>query len=154
MPHCLKLAIALAGVVLLGCAEESAETDEMTADTTAMEETATISLSDVAGTWNLRAVPETGDTTATEYQVEITADGWTMFLPDREPMVPQVSVSGDSIIVDAGPYESVRRAGVMVTTHAVYRLEGDRLVGKTVAHYSTTDADSVLHLNVEGTRAP
>jgi glucose/arabinose dehydrogenase len=154
MPRSLKLAIALAGVVLLGCAQEEAETDEAATDTTAMEETATFSLSDVAGTWNMRAVPQTGDTTPTIYQVEATADSWTLFLPDREPMVAQTSVSGDSIIVDAGPYESVRRAGVQVTTHGVFRLEGDRLIGTTVAHYTTADADSVLRLDVEGTRAP
>ena len=42
----------------------------------------------------------------------------------------------------------------MVSTHSVYRLEGDRLVGDVVAHYATTDADSVLQLTSEGTRAP
>jgi hypothetical protein len=156
MSRILKLALALTSMVLLGCAQEAAETDEMAADTAAMEETAAaISLSDVAGTWDMRAVPVTGDdTTPTIYQVEATADGWTILLPDREPMVAQTTISGDSIMVDAGPYESVRRAGVQVTTHGVFRLDGDRLVGTTMAHYTTGDADSVLQLTVEGTRAP
>jgi hypothetical protein len=33
-------------------------------------------------------------------------------------------------------------------------LEGDRLVGTTYAHYETSEADSVLELAIEGTRAP
>ncbi len=151
MMLCLLVA---GGLVVLGCERESAEeaTEEQAADTVAGS--AKISLADIAGTWDMRSVPETGDTTATVYQVEATADGWTMMLPDRDPIEGQVMTSGDSIVVDAGPYESVRRDGVMVTTHSVYRLEGDRLVGTVVAHYATTEADSVLRLSTEGTRAP
>jgi hypothetical protein len=63
-------------------------------------------------------------------------------------------IEGDSIIADAGPFESVRRDGVMVNTRTVYRMEGDRLVGVTTAHYETSGPDSVLILNTEGTRAP
>jgi len=151
----LKLVAALAGAFLMACAEEPAETDETAADTAAMEETAELTLADLAGTWTIRTVPQSGaDTTTTTYQLEATADGWTLLLPDREPLVAQTTVSGDSIVADAGPFESVRRAGVMVTTHSVYRLEGDRLVGTTVAHYANAGADSVLVLDAEGTRAP
>ena len=42
---------------------------------------------------------------------------------------------GDSIITDAGPYESVLRKGVQVNTRVVSRLRGDKLVGTTTAHY-------------------
>ena len=152
MRFCLVLA---GGMLVLGCESEPAEeaTDEQAADTVATA--ATISLADVAGTWDMRSVPETGpDTTATIYQVQVSADGWTLMLPDRDPIEATVTTSGDSIIVEAGPYESVRRAGLMVTTDSTFRLEGDRLVGTTVAHYETSDADSVLRLNAEGTRAP
>jgi hypothetical protein len=152
----MRLCLVLAGgLLVLGCERESAEeaTEEQADDTVAAA--ATISLADVAGTWDMRSVPETGaDTTATVYQVQATTDGWTLFLPDRDPIEAAVTTSGDSIIVDAGPFESVRRAGVMVRTHTAFRLEGDRLVGTTVAHYETSDADSVLLLHVEGTRAP
>jgi hypothetical protein len=75
-------------------------------------------------------------------------------LPDRDPLEAEVTTSGDSIVMVAGPFESVRRDGVMVTTHSVYRLEGDRLVGTVVARYETTEADSVLRLASEGTRTP
>lgn len=149
---CLILA---GGLLVLGCQREPSEepTEEPAADT--VTAATTISLADVAGTWDMRSVPETGaDTTATVYQIQATADGWTLYLPDRDPIEAVVTTSGDSIAVDAGPFESVRRDGVMVSTHTVFRLEGDRLVGTTIAHYETSEADSVLSLHVEGTRAP
>jgi hypothetical protein len=142
-------------LLIVGCQSEPAEeaSEELPADTVAAAPG--ISLADLTGTWDMRSVPISGeDTTATVYQSIVTADAWTMMLPDRDPIEGIVTTSGDSIMVDAGPFESVRRDGVMVTTHAVYRLEGDRLVGTTYAHYETAEADSVLNLATEGTRAP
>lgn len=132
------------GVLLLACRGKEAT-----------QEAATISIADVAGTWNMRSVPETGDTTAVvEFQIQAAADGWTLLLPDRGPIVATGMASGDSIVTDAGPYESVRRPGLMNTVHVVYRLEGDRLVGHGVVHYQTSEPDSVLSIHIEGTRAP
>jgi hypothetical protein len=152
----MRLCLVIAsGLILSACETEPAEqaTEELPADTVAAEPT--ISLADVAGTWEMRSVPETGsDTTATVYQLVASADGWTLMLPDRDPLEAEVTTSGDSIIMMAGPFESVRRDGVMVTTHSVYRLEGDRLVGTVVARYETTEGDSVLRLASEGTRTP
>lgn len=156
MQKALTLCLVIAGALFLpGCQSEPAEeaSDELAPDTVAAAPT--ISLSDIAGTWDMRSVPVSGaDTTSTVYQIEVTPEGVTYLLPDREPIVAVAVASGDSIIVDAGPYESVRREGLMVSTHSVLRLEGDRLVGDIVAHYTTTDADSVLNLTSEGTRAP
>jgi hypothetical protein len=151
MRRCLVLA---AGLLLLGCESEPVEeTSNLPADTAAVGPT--ISLADIAGTWNVRYVPESGDTTAvTNSRIEVTPDRWTLLLADRDPVEGVVTVSGDSILVVEGPYESIRRDGTMVTTHSVYRLEGDRLVGTVVARYPTGDADSVLVLQSEGTRAP
>ena len=155
MRKALRLCLALGvGLFLVDCESEPAEepTGELPADTVAVAPT--ISLADIAGTWDMRSVPVSGpDTTATVSQSVITPDGWTLMLPDRDPIQGVVTTSGDSIMVDAGPFESVRRDGAMVTTHAVYRLEGDRLVGTTIARYATTEADSVLELATEGTRA-
>jgi hypothetical protein len=156
MNKTMRLCLVMAtGLLLGGCANEPAEeaTEELPADTVAA--VPTITLADVAGTWDMRSVPVSGeDTTATVYQSIVTADGWTLMLPDRDPIEGIVTTSGDSIMVDAGPFESVRRDGATVTTHAVYRLEGDRLVGTTYAHYETSEPDSVLELATEGTRAP
>jgi hypothetical protein len=65
-----------------------------------------------------------------------------------------VSVNGDSIVTEAGPFESVRRKGVQVTTRTALRKVGDRLVGATRARYASTGADTVLILRTEATRAP
>lgn len=115
-----------------------------------------ISLADVAGTWNVRTTNEAGDTTLVEFQMVATPDqaGWTYTFPGRKPMpVRVIAVDADSIVTEAGPYESVLRKGVQVTTRSVTRRQGDRLVGNTVAHYST-GTDTMLHLKFEGTRAP
>ena len=155
MHRASRLCLALiSGLLAAGCRSEPADqaTEELAPDTVAAAPT--ISLADIAGTWDMRSVPvSSGDTTATIYQLQVTPEGVTYFLPDRDPIQAVAVASGDSIILDAGPYESVRRAGLMVSTHSVLRLEGDRLIGDVVAHYTTTDADSVLQLTSEGTRA-
>jgi hypothetical protein len=114
-----------------------------------------ISLADIAGTWSMRYVPASGDTSAvTSSEIRVTPESWTLHLPGRDSVEGVVTASGDSLIVLEGPYESVRRDGIMVTTESVYRLEGDRLVGTVVARYPSSGADSVLVLSSEGTRAP
>jgi hypothetical protein len=150
MIFCLALTSAS---LLLGCESEPAEESmEPVADTVAVAPT--ISLADISGTWDVRYVPESGDTTVTTSRIQVTADGWTLHLAGRDSIQGRVTTAGDSIVVVEGPYESIRRDGIMVTTYSVYRLVGDRLVGKVVARYPTGDADSVLVLRSEGTRAP
>lgn len=117
---------------------------------------ATLTFGDVAGNWSMRSVPESGDTTATTYVLTATNDssGWKLAFPKGPTVAARVAAAGDSIVADAGPYASVRRKGVQVTTHSVFRRQGDRLVGTTVAHYKTSRPDSVLNLRTEGTRQP
>jgi hypothetical protein len=145
---------------LVGCAKS----DETTTDTAAGTASATtaapaeITLADIAGKWNLRAVPESGaDTTPTLSELNISTDtaASTMTFPNRPPVKTRlVTIGGDSIVTEAGPYPSVRRKGVQVTTHAVLHLRDGKLVGNTVARYKTTGPDSVLRLRTEATRAP
>jgi hypothetical protein len=151
---------ALLCVLLAACAREEAGEGE---DTAVMEDTMAvapepvgISLADIAGTWLVNARSEAGQAVP-QFELMATADpsGWELRFPDRDPIQMRVvEVTGDSIVTEAGPYESVLRPGVQVTTHAVYRLEGDRLIGTTVARYETADADSVVIVHSEGTRAP
>jgi hypothetical protein len=67
-------------------------------------------------------------------------------------MPVQVSTSGDSIMISAAPYASVRRKGLQVSTAGVLRLQNGDLVGSNTAHYKTKTADSVLVLTTSGTR--
>jgi hypothetical protein len=116
---------------------------------------ANINLADVAGKWNMRSVPTSGtDTTPTTYVMTATntTTGWTLTFPGRKPMPVQVSTGGDSIVITAAPYQSVRRKGMTVSTAGVMRLQNGDLVGSTTAHYKTKSADSVLVLTMTGTR--
>jgi hypothetical protein len=158
MMRCATFLSCCTALAVLGCAssDEQAATDTATGAVAATTPAA-ISLADVAGRWTVRAVPETGDTTAVVSQLNASADtaGWTMTLTNRPPIATRVVlVSGDSIVTETGPYESVLRKGVQVRTRSVMRLRDGRLVGTTVARYSTTGADSVLTLRTEATRTP
>ena len=149
-----------AAAIVAGCAK----TENAPADSSAVVESSTTStasgtlnLADVAGKWNMKAVPMSGDTTTTNYVLTATGntDGWTLTFPGRPQPVPvKVKVDGDSVMLSAGPYPSVRRPGIQVTTYSIARLQSGRLNGTTTAHYKTKGADSVLALTTSGARAP
>jgi hypothetical protein len=152
------LPLSLAALLVAACTRPDAVP---AADTTAVTQepaAAALSLADIAGRWNVVSTPESGpDTTPTPYTMTTTAttDGWTFEFNNRPGTVPlrNVMVDGDSVMSEAGPFESSRRAGVQVSTRSVMRLVDGRLVGTTRASYATTGADSVLVLRVEATRA-
>ncbi|MGI9075855.1 MAG: hypothetical protein ACR2G6_00825 [Gemmatimonadaceae bacterium] len=156
-----RFALFCCMAAILACAKSD---DEVVSDTAAgmttmpqPEAPAMISLADVAGKWQMRATPESGkDTSTTIYVLNATANtsDWSITFPNRPPVPMQVTTDGDSIMADAGPYQSVRRKGVQVTTHSVLRLQNGNLAGTTVARYTTSGPDSVLNLRAEGTRAP
>jgi hypothetical protein len=153
--------------VLAGCAKKdnaatdstsamaSSTTTSTTATTTPAPAPAPINLADVAGKWDMHAVPVSGDTTSTNFVLTATGttSGWSIKYPGRAAVPEQVTVAGDSIITTAGPYPSFRRKGVTVTTNGVFRLQNGSLVGLNTAHYKVKTADSVLVLNTTGTRA-
>jgi hypothetical protein len=154
---------------LVGCArtENRAATDTATGAVAPTGESAaatstagtsnTVRLADVAGKWRVKAMTEAGDSVL-GFVMTATADssGWTNAYPNRRAPVPMrvVAVAGDSIVTEAGPYESVLRKGTQVRTHTVLRRQGDRLVGTTTARYQTTGPDTVRRFHMEGTRMP
>src|SRR6266496_4797880 len=116
---------------------------------------APVSPKDVAGKYAVTGKNEAGDTTLVTYEINATPDttGWTLVFPNRKPEPLRIiAVSGDSVVVEAGPYESVLRKGVKVTTHSVYRFADGKLTGQTVAHYATKSPDSVRIVVAEGVR--
>jgi len=152
-------------VLLVSCAKkEQASTDSTTAtDTTSAMAPASapapaLALADVAGKWNLRAVPESGtDTNSTDFVLDAKPDtsGWTMtFTKTGLKVTPSVQTSGDTLKLNAGPFASQRRKGMKVSTESALRVENGKLVGRTTAHYVTNGADSVIMLRTEGTKAP
>ena len=155
------LALSCSIALLVACAKTDREAaTDTAAGTTEMAPATTISLADVAGRWDVTSKPESGtDTTSTRYTLNATPEmsGWTTTFAARpgQPVATRVvSVDGDSIVTEAGPFESVRRKGVQVTTRTVLRKVGDRLIGTSRARYASTGADTVLILRTEGTRAP
>ena len=156
-PTCTLLVCALAAAACAGDADTSdSATASATPATEMAAQTGTVSLADVAGKWTVRATPESGDTTTTTYVLTATADtsGWTVTYPGGQPIPVRVRVDGDSIMTEAGPYDSVRRPGVKVRTTSVGRISGNSMTGTGVARYTTTGADSVLRLRLAGTRTP
>jgi hypothetical protein len=116
---------------------------------------APISLKTVAGKYHVSSHGQGNDTTMITYELNATGDttGWTITYPNR-PAVPVrvVSVSGDSIVTETGPFTSVRRAGVPVTTRTTYRYENGALVGTTVAHYKVNGPDTVRTFIITSTK--
>lgn len=113
-------------------------------------------LRSVAGVWDMMARPTSGrDSTPTRVRLNATGDttGWTMVLGGRTVAL-HVRVSGDTIITTSDSYSSVRRSGVTVRTTGTHVLDGDRLVGTTIAHYVVNGADSVRVFTTEARRAP
>src|SRR5687768_1978074 len=108
--------------VLIGCAGDTDEADPAAGDTAAMAPApatpaaGTISLADVAGTWNVRGMPEGSDSTFTYQLIADTDSTWGIKFPDRPDTVAVrvVSIAGDSIVTEAGPYPSTLRRGVQV----------------------------------------
>ena len=155
-----RIALCCCAVVLVGC-NKPKEQPAMEAPAAAPETAAAppapapIALADLAGKWNMRTMPENSDSTLISYEMVATGDttGWVFHFPKRKPVPVHPTAAGDSLVLDAGPYESVLRKGVQVTTHSVSRLQGGKLVGATTAHYKTPGPDSVRQLRVEGTRA-
>jgi hypothetical protein len=114
-----------------------------------------LALADVAGTWKMRTVPTSGsDTSPTLSTLTASgeAGGWKMKFANGLTVTARVTSMADSIVYEIGPYQSVRRKGVTVTTRGVLRKAGDKLVGTLVAHYTGGGPDSVVTMRSEGTK--
>jgi hypothetical protein len=154
-----SLTLCCCVATLAACAkpEQQAAKDSSETPMAAGAMPAPISLASLAGKWNVHATAAGSDSVLTSFEMVAAGDayGWTFNFPGRAPIPLRViAVEGDSIVTEAGPYESVLRKGVQVSVHTVMRLQDGKLIGDGVAHYSTSGADSVLSLHTEGTREP
>ena len=144
--------------ILTGCARSEQETPKETEESAAVQPaTASISLADVAGKWKVRTTDEAGGSVV-ESELTATSDttGWTMQLRNNPKPIPVrvVAVAGDSIVTEAGPFQSALRKGVQVSIRTVQRVQDGKMVGDVEARYKIKGADSVAHRPLEGTRAP
>lgn len=117
--------------------------------------TGSVSLADMAGTWNMRTLNMAGDSVLVTYDIFATNDvsGWTLTFPGRAPIpVRVIEVAGNSVIIDAGPYTSPLRQGVTVSTRFDMKLQAEGLTGLITAVYNMPEGQTTVPLRVEGRR--
>ncbi len=141
-------------ILVLVAGVACAKTDQPAAvDTTAMATAPGLSLADVAGTWNGKSMAVGNDSVLATWQLTATTDtsGWSQMVGASTSVIPVrvVSVSGDSLITEAGPFPSVLRPGQQVTTRSIYRLQNGKLIGVTNATYPNGET---VTLRTEATR--
>lgn len=148
------MTIALSLALIAGCAKEKPAVQEAPPVTPAAP--APINLADVAGDWTVSVMPAASDSVLLTYQLHATAadTGWTVTFSGRKPMALQIMPMGDSITTTMAAYESVLRKNTKVSTDGVMHLVDGKLTGTTIAHYTTTQADSVVNLRMSGVKTP
>ena len=110
-------------------------------------------LADFAGTWNVASVLEgTPDTVKSTMTGTADAASWTMSLEGRPNIPVTVSVVGDSLIGQSAEYESILRAGVMVTVRTASVMSNGALAGYLVATYKTPTGEQVVKGTMTGTK--
>jgi hypothetical protein len=110
-------------------------------------------VADFAGTWNMAVVLE-GNPDTVPSTLTGSADGstWTMSLEGRPSIPVTVSMVGDSLVGMSAEYESILRAGVMVTVRTASVMSNGALVGTVVATYKTPTGEQVVNGTLTGTK--
>jgi hypothetical protein len=111
-------------------------------------------MADFAGTWN--TVATLPGAAPVESKLVGSPDGstWKMVLAGRDSIPLQASIVGDSLVTVSAEYESVIRAGVMVTVRTAAVRSGEELVGNLTATYKSATGEEVVNGTIRSTRAP
>jgi hypothetical protein len=91
------------------------------------------------GVWEGRSTVGPRDSVIATYTLTVMpeASGIRMKLPNRDPQTPRlVAAGGDSLVTETGPYDSVARPGLKVTTRTISHFKGDSLFGTFEGRYS------------------
>ena len=147
-------------LLLIGCGKPADKPEDTTVgEAPAMEQAAPagISLADLAGTWNVRAALDGSDKSIT-YDLVTTKDGSgsTLKFPGRDPIpLRVVATEGDSIVWEAGPFESASGRGYRSGSPGPW--PGCRTASWSARRPPRTSGRVRIrwrHLTLEGTRAP
>ena len=152
-------ALLCSAVLLAACTKADTAADTATAIDTATPvaaaEPAPMSLDQVAGKWNVRITSaETGDSTLLTYVLDAKPDtaGWTFQFPTGQPIAMHVkSMAGDSLVTEAGPFDSRLQKNVKVHSVVTWRVRDGKLVGAVTSHYDSKPP-TTRNLIAEGTR--
>ncbi len=115
---------------------------------------APISIAQVKGKWQGKTMPASKDTVVGTWTLDATQDTskWvTSFTNGPKVPVHIVSIAGDSIVAQMGPYKSVT-ARQSVTTRVINHVHGDTLVGTFEMHL-VAKPDSVIRGRLQAVRA-
>ena len=157
-PFPRRASILLSMVLVLACGGEPAEEDggaAATAEGSATSEPGD-ALQKFAGRWQVTARDEAGGELP-GHLVTATSDttGWSVTFPDRPPVPLRiVEASGDLVVTETDPYESVIRPGVRTTVLFITRVSGDSTRGRLIAMYDVAGSNAILRGSTRGTRQP
>ncbi len=152
LPMRLTALIACA-LLVAGCSKK----DAAPVDTTvaAVPAASAMSLESLAGVWNVSVMPEGRDTVLATYVLNTTdTAAWMFAFPNRPPLALRITGrSGDSLLTEAGPFESGITPGLQVkSSTSTLWMQDSKLVGRVRTSYDRTGPDSVVNLRTEGTR--
>ena len=153
----IKLRLAFAVIVVAACTKADTPPAADTSMPVATETPqAPITLASVAGKWNQNVMGPSSDSVLVTSVATFDGDpaGWS-FQNLGGPVIPirNVTVSGDSITYEAGPYASPVRKGVKVSIRVAMTTRDGNIVGNVTARYQTKEPDSVRQFRIAGTRA-
>jgi len=98
-----------------------------------------LKLSDIAGVWRVQTMIGPSDSVVATLELTETVSDkrWSMVLADH-PRIPVrvLTVGGDSVVWEAGPYPSTRRVGQTVVLRTVGHYKGGEMWGSFEATYS------------------
>lgn len=118
-----------------------------------------VSLADFAGTWDGTARAQGSDSVIANIEMLATptTEGWSFTVVNAtNPAMASTSparvttIDADSLVLEAGPFQSILRPDQQVSTRSVYRLRDGNMVGVVRAVY--TPAGDTVMLNSEATR--
>ena len=146
-----RVALVLSLAALTACAPKD---EAPAADQAAVQAPAAPTIADLAGNYNVTAILGTDTVPST---MTLTADGAgsTMTLTGRPAVPLTVSMSGDSLVTQSAEYESVLRAGTMVSVRtAAVRAADGTLSGHIVATYKAASGETTANGTMTGTKTP
>jgi hypothetical protein len=108
----------------------------------------------MAGIFDVKVMPENNDSVLTTYLLNTTdTTGWLFAFPEQPPVQMRViDRKGDTLVAEAGPFESNVRKGVQATSVSRMWLEAGELHGTVDATYAGAAPDSTRRYRIEGTR--
>jgi hypothetical protein len=98
-----------------------------------------ITQSDVAGAWSGKTVVTPKDTVSFVLTIPAAGKAGTLKLRNGEPIPTRlVTVAGDSVVADAGPFPSVLKPGETVSmVRMIGHFKGTTMTGTVMARYAS-----------------